>query len=139
MLRHGTAWYVSTVPPADVLASIVADCLAAAGIAPPLPTVPDGVEVALRGGLLFVLNHGDVESTIAAGGVDLLTRPDRRRAAACRAGGAAVLARVAGGAGAGGQHGREEAGLGGLVPGEPADRHVDGDAADRVRGDVDGR
>ena len=32
ILRHGSAWYVSTVPPAPVLAAIVADCVAAAGV-----------------------------------------------------------------------------------------------------------
>ena len=50
ILRHGSAWYVSTVPPAPVLAAIVADCVAAAGVVPPVPSVPEGVEVALRGG-----------------------------------------------------------------------------------------
>ena len=40
ILRHGSAWYVSTVPPAPVLAAIVADCVAAAGVVPPVPTVP---------------------------------------------------------------------------------------------------
>ena len=56
-----------------MLAAIVADCVAAAGVVPPVPTVPEGVEVALRGGLLFVLNHGDTDAELAWTGHDLLT------------------------------------------------------------------
>lgn len=137
VLRHGGSWYVSTVPPAPVLAAIVADCVAAAGVVPPVPTVPDGVEVALRGGLLFVLNHGESVAELVWTGRDLLAQTDVDGLLRLPAGGAAVLARRGSGAAARGQDGREEAGLGGLVPGEPADRHVDGDAADGVRGQVD--
>lgn len=138
VLRNGTAWYVSTVPPADVLRAIVADCLAAAGIAPALPAIPDGVEVAPRGGLLFVLNHGGTEAVLPGDGVDLLTGSPVVGRLRVPPGGAAVLAARGSGAGPRGQDGREEAGLGGLLPGEPADRHVDRDAADGVGGDVDG-
>lgn len=138
IVRHGTAWYVSTVPPATVLAAIVADCVAEAGVTPPLRVVPEGVEVALRGGLLFVLNHGDDVVEVAWSGRDLLTERDVDGVLRLAAGGAAVLAPRGSGAAPRGQHGREEAGLGGLVAGEPADRHVDRDAADGVRGQVDG-
>ena len=138
VLRHGNAFYVSTVPPADVLTAVVADCLAAAGIAPPLADVPAGIEVALRGDLLFALNHGDAEVTLPWTGTDLVTGSDVDGLARVPAGGVAVLAARGGGAGPDGQDGREQAGLGGLVPGEPTDRHVDRDAADGVRGQVDG-
>lgn len=138
VLRHGSAWYVSTVPPAPVLAAIVADCIAAAGVVPPVPAVPDGVEIALRGDLLFVLNHGESAAELPWTGHDLLTATDVDGVLRLAAGGAAVLARRGSGAGPGGQDRREEAGLGGLVPGEPADRHVDRDGADGVRGQVDG-
>ncbi len=137
VLRNGTAWYVSTVPPADVLRAIVADCLGAAGIEPPLATIPDGVEVARRGELLFVLNHGDSAAALPGDGVDLLTGAPVVGTLHVPAGGAVVLAARGSGAGPGGQDGREEAGLGGLLPGEPTDRHVDRDGADGVRGDVD--
>ena len=139
VLRNGRAWYVSTVPPAPVLAAIVADCVAAAGIVPPVPAVPDDVEVARRGDVLFVLNHGAQDAELAADGLDLLTGTPVAGTLRLPAGGAAVLAPRPGGAGPGGEHGREEAGLGGLVAGETADGHVDGHAADGVRGDVDGR
>lgn len=138
VLRKGTAWYVSTVPPASVLAAIVADCVAAAGVAAPVPVVPDGVEVAQRGGLLFVLNHGDVAAELAWTGRDLVSQTEVDGVLRLAAGGAAVLARRGSGAGPRRQDGREEAGLGGLVAGEPADRHVDRDAADGERGQVDG-
>ncbi len=139
VLRHGTAWYVSTVPPADVLAEIVADCLAAAGVAPPLESVPDDVEVARRGELLFVLNHGSAEVGLTWTGTDLLTDRDVDGVLQLPPGGAAVLVARGSGAGTGGEHGREEPRLGGQVAAEPADRHVHGDAPDGVRGDVDGR
>ena len=138
ILRHGSAWYVSTVPPAPVLAAIVADCVAAAGVVPPVPSVPEGVEVALRGGLLFALNHGETAAELAWTGHDLLTATDVDGVLRLAAGGAAVLARRGSGAAPRGQDRREEAGLGGLVAGEPADRHVDRDGADGVRGQVDG-
>ena len=99
---------------------------------------PDGVEVALRGDLLFVLNHGDADAELAWTGHDLLTQTDVDGVLRLPAGGAAVLARRGSGAAPRGQDGREEAGLGGLVAGEPADRHVDRDGADGVRGQVDG-
>ncbi|MCR6689300.1 beta-galactosidase [Cellulomonas sp.] len=52
----GQAWYVSTLPPQDVLDRVVRDAADAAGLRPPLPGAPDDVEVAVRGGLVFVLN-----------------------------------------------------------------------------------
>ena len=139
VLRNGRAWYVSTVPPGAVLAAIVADCVAAAGIDNPVPQVPDDVEVARRGDLLFVLNHAAHGVQVVAEGVDLLTDTVVTGALRLHDGGAAVLRPWSGGAGPRGEHGREEARLGGLVPGEATDRHVDRDAADGVRGEVDGR
>ncbi len=56
----GWAWYVSTVPPADVLARIVTACAQDAGLRGPLDPLgcPPGVEAAQRGDVLFLLNHG---------------------------------------------------------------------------------
>ncbi|WP_147794856.1 beta-galactosidase [Cellulomonas sp. Y8] len=67
----GSALYVSTVPPADALARLLLD--AAAGL-DPVPC-PDGVELARRGDVLFVLNHGPDARTVplAAPAVDLVT------------------------------------------------------------------
>ena len=137
VLRRGTAWYVSTVPPAWVLAEIVADCIADAGVEAPLPVVPDGVEVAARGELVFVLNHGRRPTVLAWTGRDLLTGTEVDGVLRVPAGGAAVLAGP-GRAGSRGEDGSEETGLRGVVRGEPTDGHVDGDPADGVRRQVDG-
>ncbi|NKY40720.1 beta-galactosidase, partial [Cellulomonas septica] len=71
----GEAWYVTTVPPRDVLAAVVADCVAAAGVTAPLVDVPDGVEVARRGDVLFVLNRSRAKQTVRlpTAATDLLT------------------------------------------------------------------
>lgn len=71
----GQAWYVTTVPPRDVLAAVVADCVAAAGVTAPLSDVPDDVEVARRGDVLFVLNRSRAKQTVRLSGAatDLLT------------------------------------------------------------------
>jgi beta-galactosidase len=66
----GQAWYVATVPPDDVLTRVVADCARAAGLAPAVPQAPDDVEVAVRGDLIFLLNHADDVRVVALPGAD---------------------------------------------------------------------
>lgn len=74
----GQAWYVTTVPPRDVLAAVLADCLAAAGVDAPLAGLPGDVEAARRGDVLFLLNRSRSPRVVAlpawlAGSTDLLT------------------------------------------------------------------
>ncbi len=59
----GQAWYVSTLPPADVLARIVGACADAAGLHGPVACPPD-VEAARRGDVLFLLNRGSEPRTV---------------------------------------------------------------------------
>jgi len=72
----GQAWYVSTVPDATVLDRVVLGCAAAAGLTGPLAAVPDGVEVAQRGDLLFLFNLTSDDRVVPLGGGDtVLERP----------------------------------------------------------------
>ncbi|MGC5165713.1 beta-galactosidase [Luteimicrobium sp. DT211] len=70
----GEAWYVSTVPPSDVLGRVVRDCARAAGLAAPVPGLPAGVEAAVRGDVVFLLNADDVARDVTVPGAveDLL-------------------------------------------------------------------
>jgi beta-galactosidase len=70
----GRAWYLATIPDAAGTASVLSSVLEAAGIAPLLDGLPDTVEVAQRGDVLTVINHGTEVATISAKGTtDLLT------------------------------------------------------------------
>lgn len=60
----GQAWYVSTLPPADTLDRIVRDCADIAGVRGPVDCPPD-VEAAVRGDVLFLLNHGSEARTVS--------------------------------------------------------------------------
>ncbi|WP_426228429.1 beta-galactosidase [Pseudarthrobacter sp. DSP2-3-2b1] len=72
----GSSWYVGADLPAEALELVLADALAAAGIASPLTApLPDPVEAASRGGHLFLLNHSARPQEVGLGwtSVDLLT------------------------------------------------------------------
>ena len=72
----GNTWYVGADLPANALELVLADSLAAAGIALPLAApLPDQVEAASRGGHLFLLNHSAEPQEVRLGwaSVDLLT------------------------------------------------------------------
>ena len=128
VLRHGTAWYVSTVPPAAVLAAIVADCVAAAGVAATADRAGGRRGRAAR----RVAVRAQPRRRRRGAGLDRPRPADGgRRGRAAAAGGRRCRGASATGSGAapGGQDGREQAGLGGLVAGEPADRHVDRDGS----------
>ncbi|MEV1009911.1 beta-galactosidase [Streptomyces sp. NPDC049881] len=75
--RHGagTAWYVFTLPDPIALADLLSRAAAAAGVEPPLPAVPPGVEAVGRGPLLFLLNHtaAPVEVPLPTPHTDVLT------------------------------------------------------------------
>jgi len=59
----GSAWYLSTVPPADALNRIVLAAAEAAGLRPPVDCPPE-VEAIRRGDVLFLLNHGTRPRTV---------------------------------------------------------------------------
>lgn len=67
---QGRAYYLSTVPDQAGMAAIVAVVLDGAGVAPLLPGLPATVEVAQRGDVLTVINHGDATVQLAFTGVD---------------------------------------------------------------------
>lgn len=95
----GTAWYASAHL-GDGIAAVLDEALRAAGVRPVLD-VPEGVEATVRSGArgtyLFVLNHGDHDTStpltgrFAAGGTDLLTGTAVRDHLALGPLGAAVL------------------------------------------------
>ncbi|UNX56118.1 beta-galactosidase [Georgenia sp. TF02-10] len=59
----GAAWYVATDLDARGRDHLLADLLTAAGV--PVPAAaPSGVEVRERGGVVFLLNHGDESATV---------------------------------------------------------------------------
>ncbi|MEV6962382.1 beta-galactosidase [Streptomyces sp. NPDC051207] len=75
VLRKGRAWYVSTLPEPDALRDLLARVAADAGVRPVLDGLPPGIEAVRRGDLLFLLNHGQEETTVDLPGPhrDLLT------------------------------------------------------------------
>ena len=70
--RHaaGEAWYVATVPDAAGIDAVAGELIAASGVAPVLAGLSDGVEVARRGDLVTVINHGHEPADITLDGVD---------------------------------------------------------------------
>ncbi|MBT0770114.1 beta-galactosidase [Kineosporia sp. J2-2] len=67
----GQAWYIATMPDRSGLDTVVGGLLQAAGVES--LTLPAGVEVARRGDLLTVINHGDGPAAVSLPGHDLLT------------------------------------------------------------------
>ncbi|HEY4277644.1 MAG TPA: beta-galactosidase [Conexibacter sp.] len=65
----GRAWYVGARLDEAAMRTVVRRALDEAGVQPPLPGLPDAVEAVVRttaeGPLLFLLNHGDGERTLA--------------------------------------------------------------------------
>ncbi|WP_353945877.1 beta-galactosidase [Streptomyces sp. HUAS MG91] len=64
VLRRGRAWYLSTLPEPSALRTLLADVAADAGVRPPLPGLPAGVEAVRRGEVLFLLHHGRDEIVV---------------------------------------------------------------------------
>jgi beta-galactosidase len=54
----GRAYYLATIPDAGGKATIIAQIFETAGVAPVLPGLPEFVEVARRGHIVTVINHG---------------------------------------------------------------------------------
>ncbi|MYT74442.1 MULTISPECIES: beta-galactosidase [unclassified Streptomyces] len=64
VLRRGHAWYLSTLPEPSALRALLAGVAAEAGVRPPLPGLPAGVEAVRRGEVLFLLHHGRNETVV---------------------------------------------------------------------------
>ncbi|MEV6903021.1 beta-galactosidase [Amycolatopsis sp. NPDC051372] len=78
---EGVAWYLATRPDAATMSALFDRITAAAGVAPVLPGLPEGVQAVVRHGAdgqyLFLLNHGAeaVTVTLPSPAPDLLTDP----------------------------------------------------------------
>ncbi|MEV7870676.1 beta-galactosidase [Streptomyces sp. NPDC088124] len=68
VVRHGRAWYVSTLPEPAALRALLTRIAGDAGVSPVLEGLPEGVEAVRRGDLLFLLNHGGKAVTVPVGG-----------------------------------------------------------------------
>jgi beta-galactosidase len=67
----GRAYYLATIPDAAGAGTITAHLLAEAGVEPVLPGLPGSVEVARRGDVVTVINHGDTAVDLVLPGTDL--------------------------------------------------------------------
>jgi len=70
---EGEAWYVATMPDAAGLDALVGLVVEASGVEPVVPGLPAAVEVARRGDLVTVINHGDEAVWIELDGTDAET------------------------------------------------------------------
>ena len=94
--RNGRAWYVGTRLDDDSLDQLVAQVLAAAGVAALVADRPPGLEAVRRRhpdgtAYLFLVNHADAPATVAATGTDLLTGADSAGEVTVPPGGVVVL------------------------------------------------
>ncbi|WP_031508334.1 beta-galactosidase [Streptomyces megasporus] len=89
----GTAWYLTTLPDPDTLRALLGRAAHEAGVRPPLPDLPTGVEAVRRGGLLFLLNHRrePVAVPLRVPATDLLTGRRHERGVPLDRHGVAVL------------------------------------------------
>nr|WP_245325284.1 beta-galactosidase [Microbacterium amylolyticum] len=69
--RDGSAWYLATHPTPESFDAVVGALLDAAGIHGEIAEVPAGVEVARRGDLLTIINHGETPAQVTAPGTVL--------------------------------------------------------------------
>ena len=69
----GEAWYAATQPSGDAIGAIVDAVVAASGVRPVVADLPAGVEVARRGDLVTLINHGDAPVEVAVDGTDAET------------------------------------------------------------------
>lgn len=69
----GQAWYIGTMPDGSGADLIIGRLLAEAGVTPVIAEVPAGVEVAQRGNVVTVINHGATPVTVNVPGKDLLS------------------------------------------------------------------
>src|SRR5690606_30026397 len=64
----GSAWYLATQPSPETLGAVLDALIADAGVRPELDEVPEGVEVARRGDLVTIINHGTEPVRVEAEG-----------------------------------------------------------------------
>ncbi|GLY17044.1 beta-galactosidase [Kineosporia sp. NBRC 101677] len=69
----GQAWYVGTMPDPAALDAVIGRLLREASVAPVIENLPEGVEVARRGDVVTVINHGPTAATVSIPGTELLT------------------------------------------------------------------
>ncbi len=102
LTRHrvgdGAAWYLGAVVSDELLAAVLGEVVAAAGVAGALPgqDLPPRLEAVRRGAALFLLNHGDTDARVRVGtafarATDLLTGEDIDDTAVIAPGDARVL------------------------------------------------
>ncbi|MFS0892714.1 beta-galactosidase [Microbacterium sp. 179-I 3D3 NHS] len=70
---RGVARYLATLPDEAGVQTVVDAALADAAVEPTLPGLPEHVEVARRGSMLTLVNHGGPVAEIALSGRDVLT------------------------------------------------------------------
>ncbi|WP_137845500.1 beta-galactosidase [Microbacterium sp. 2FI] len=73
MYGSGEAWYVATMPDAAGIDAVVGALVAASGVRPIIDDLPAGLEVARRGDLVTVINHGDATVEVGLEGTDAET------------------------------------------------------------------
>ncbi|GAA2976525.1 beta-galactosidase [Microbacterium terrae] len=73
--RHGAgeAWYIATLPDTAGADAVVAALVESSGVRPVVAGLPADVEVARRGDLVTLINHGDDDVDIAIEGTDAET------------------------------------------------------------------
>jgi beta-galactosidase len=69
----GRGHYLATIPDDDGMAAVVGWALDQAGVAPILPRLGEWIEVARRGNVVTLINHGLEPETVAIDGTDVLT------------------------------------------------------------------
>ncbi|WP_084100736.1 beta-galactosidase [Demequina sp. NBRC 110051] len=72
----GVGWYLATVPDEEGADALAGWALERAGVAPVLAGLPASVEVAQRGSVVTVINHGDEPAVVPVVGHSLLTGDD---------------------------------------------------------------
>jgi beta-galactosidase len=69
----GEAWYVATQPSGAGIDTVMSAVVAASGVRPIVTELPSGVEVARRGDLVTVINHGEATVDVDLEGTDAET------------------------------------------------------------------
>jgi beta-galactosidase len=96
--REGSAWYFATELAPALLEQLLLRAAAAAGVLPVLDLNPWPAELdavvrrSANAQYLFLFNHGAVEISVPAAGLDLLTGERSSRSTTVPGGGVAVLA-----------------------------------------------
>jgi beta-galactosidase len=94
----GASYYVGSALRRDGLTALIAELAAAAGVAPAVAELPEGVEAVSRAGeggrWTFVINHSAEPATVAVPGIELITGEKVRDTLTTPAGGVSVVRRL---------------------------------------------